>query len=117
MKLLELENEEMLDALVEVIEPAEKVFQNENVVNSIKSGASKLATTKVILKNCKPEMLDFLAAMDCTPRAEYKCTLPALLKGTLEILSNSDIIDFFMSLAAIKTAFSAATENTEENEN
>lgn len=117
MKLLELENEEMLDALIDAIDPAEKIFQNEEVLSSIQSGKSKLNTTKVILKNCKEELLDLLAVMDCTPREEYKCTLPGLLKATVEILSNRDVIDFFMSLAAIKTAFSAATENTEENEN
>lgn len=116
MKLLELENEEMLDALVEAIEPAERVFQNEKVVDVISQKKSKLTIAKVIIKNCKSDIIDLLAAMDCTPRNEFKCTLPKVLNGTMEILSNKEIIDFFMQVASIKKVFTDVMENIEESE-
>lgn len=114
MKITDLENDAMLDALADVIEPASEIFTNEKVVKIAKNGGSKLEIITAILRNCKKEIKEVLAVWNCTPVDEYKFTMISLMTGTMELLKIPAIMDFFYFVGLIDKPSGSATENTEE---
>lgn len=116
MKITELENEAMLDALADLIEPASKIFTNEKVVEVSKSGGSKLKIMHSILKNCQAEIIEVLAVWNCTPVNEFKCNLVSLMNGTMELLKIPAIMDFFYFVGLTAKPSGSAMESTEETE-
>lgn len=114
MKITELENEAMLDALANVIEDAAIIFSNEKVVSVANKGGSKLEVVTAILRNCKKEILSVLAAWNCTPVKDFKCNLLSLMSGTMELLKTPEVMDFFIFAGLIEKPSGSVTENTEE---
>lgn len=113
MKITELENEAMLDALANVIDDAATIFSNEKVVKVKEKGGSDLEIVTSILRNCKKEILSVLATWNCTPVKDFKCNLLTLAAGTMELIKTPEVMDFFYFAGWMKKPSGSVTENTE----
>ena len=117
MKLSDYKNEEALDLLAELIEPASKIMSDKNVQKLIK-GKNKTGVVKTIIKSHKSEIIEILAILDGVPVDQYECNVLSLPIKLLELLNDKELVNFFTSQewTEDETAFIAPMENTKEKE-
>ncbi len=117
MKLSDYKNEDALDLLAELIEPATKIMTDKNIQKLVK-GKNKAGVVKTIIKSHKSEIIEILAILDGVPVDQYECTIFTLPAKILELVNDKDLVNFFTSQALMEEAtFSTApTVNTEEKE-
>lgn len=99
MKLSEYKDEQAIDLLADIIEPATEIMADAEVKKMFKEKASKVAAIKYAIKNHKSAVMEILAALDGVPVEEYHCNVFTLPMKCLEILSDEDLISFFTSAA------------------
>ena len=120
-KLSEYKDEQALDLLADVFEPAVNILTDEDFAKAFDSGR-RIDAIKIAIKNHKPEVMTVLAAMEGVPVDEFHCsifTLPMRLGEVIsEIMKNPEVMAFFTQQGKKKseTAFGSATESTEDNE-
>lgn len=114
----EYENEEALDLLADIIEPAAEIFSDKEIANAARNGGNKITAVKAAIKNHKKAILEILARLEGTPVEEYKCNVLSLPNTILEILNDKELLDFFSKSIQQNTETSGgnATENTEEKD-
>lgn len=116
-KLSEYKDDEALDLLADIVEPAAAIFADKNVKEAFRSD-NKFKAAKAIIKTHKKEIIEILARLNNTPVEEYHCnifTLPAVI---LQILQDQELVDFFSSAVGAEdvNASFELTANTEETE-
>ena len=127
MKLSEYKDEQALDVLAEIIEPAAYIMADPEIRAKVKIDKEKddeksktdvLGIVKIILKKHKKEIIEILAAVDGVPVEEYHCNVFTLPVKIIELLNDKELIGFFTSQASMEDASAsiAPTVNTEENE-
>ena len=118
MKLSELENEEALDVLADILEPASEIISDENIKTEFQNG-EYMKAAKAVIKGHKSSIIEILARLDNVPVAEYRCNFFTLPRKVFEILTDSELIDFFKSSAdqAEENVSADAMEHTEATEN
>ena len=118
MNLFELENEDAVDMLADILEPACKIMANEEVQKAYRSKKPKLLIIKTMLKECKESVVELLAIINGKDPKEYKCTIPSIIKDLLSLLNDENVQVLFQSQSQniIKTSSGSATENTEVEE-
>lgn len=96
-KLSEYKDEEALDLLADIIEPASVIFSDDKVKDTFKKakGKSIIPLAKIIIQNHKNEIMDILARLDGTERNEYHCNVLTLPITVMQILQDKELIDFF----------------------
>lgn len=116
-KLLEYENEEALDLLADIIEPAAEIFSDKRIEEAWKEDKRTKAVS-IAIKNHKKSTLAILAALEGVPVEEYKCNILTLPSTVLALLSDAELMNFFKSQVQSmgKTASTPAMENTEDAE-
>lgn len=97
MKLSKYENEEALDVLAELIEPATRLLSNPELVATVKGGKSKLEIAKVAIQADKQAIIEILAICEGVPVEEYRCTPITIVKNVIELLSDKELVAFFKS--------------------
>lgn len=95
MKLSEIKGDAALDALADLMEPAARIFADDAVKDSIKSGEPKLILAKKLIKGHKKEVIEILAILDGADPATYQVTLLTLPLKLLEILNDPDCANLF----------------------
>lgn len=96
MRLSEVYNEDALDVLANIIEPATKIIANDKVKNAYKSG-NKMEVAKEVLKGNKKELVEILAALDGVPYKNYKANIPEMLNKIFELIDDMDVMQVFTS--------------------
>lgn len=96
-KLSEYKNEEALELLADLIEPAAVICADTEIANAVRSGLSKIKVVKMIIKNHKHEVIEILALLDNIPLEEYECNLLSLPSRIIEILNDEELMRFFNS--------------------
>lgn len=98
MKLSEYKNEEALDILAEIIEPATNIIGDAEVKRIYKE-ESQGALVKYIIKTYKSDIITILAVLDGVPRDEYECNIFTLPAKLMELMNDKELISFFSSSA------------------
>lgn len=116
-RLLEYENEEALDLLADIIEPAAELFSDKRIAEAWKNDKRTKAVT-IAIKHHKKSVLAILAVLEGVPVDEYKCNILTLPKTVLELLNDAELLAFFKSQVQNmeKTVSTPVTENTEAAE-
>ena len=116
MKITEIENEEALDLLADIIEPASEIFTDAEVREEARNGKNRVKLVKLILKNHKTGIIQILARLDGKQVNEYHANIIVMTKQILEMLNDKDLMEVFISQGqTMDSTFSgSATENTEE---
>lgn len=89
-----LENEEMIEALGDVLESIEVLKDDEKLLKIIES-QNVLKIGIYLCKNHSKEVVDIMASLEGTPREEYKLTIPRVIKALNEIKADDDMLAFF----------------------
>ena len=116
MKLSEYKNEEALEVLADIVEPAVDIFSDKELIEIIKA-ENKGKAISYALKEHKKSVLEILAAMERKPVSEYECSVLTLPTKILEILNDKELVSFFSSQLPMeaKTSSGSATETIEED--
>lgn len=106
-KLSDYQNEEALDLLADIVDPASLIMGDAEVKAALK-GENKLPRlTKAIIRNHKPELIEILARLDGVPVEEYRCNVFTLPIKVIEILNDKELLDFFSSAAEVEVPTSS----------
>lgn len=89
-----LENEEMIEALGDVLESIEVLKEDEKLLKILES-QNVLKIGIYLCKNHSKEVVDIMASLEGTPREEYKLTIPKVIKALNEIKADDDMLAFF----------------------
>lgn len=121
MNINDYRGENAIDFLADVIEPASKIFSNEEIRNALSSEEKNLgAVAKRIFKEYKTETLEILARMDGVEPKEYDKSPIYIIAQLLSLLNSAmvDVTAVFFSAAQTEgnPSFGAPTENTQESE-
>ena len=114
MKLSDYKDEDALDLLADIIDPATEIIADDEIRKAVRT-ESKLAVIKIILKNHKRAVMEILAAMDGVPVEDYHVKVWTLPTKLLEIMNDKELMDFFTSaeLTEEQTISTESAENTE----
>lgn len=96
MKISDFRNEDALDLLADLIEPAAHIFSDKQVEKAYRDG-DRIGAIKHAIKDHKTDVIAIVAALDGT--TPDKCDFDAitLLSKILEILSDQELVNFFGS--------------------
>lgn len=97
MKLSEIKGEHAIDVLADLMEPATRIFADEEVQKSVRSKEPKLILAKKLLKGHKREVIEILAILDGEDPDTYEVNLLTLPVKLLEILNDPEINSLFTS--------------------
>lgn len=118
-RLSDYKNEEALDLLVEIIEPAAELMGDKEVIDLLysKKPGDRMSGIKRMIAEHKRAVICILAALDGVPADQFECgffTLPARL---LEVLNDKELLSFFMEQQTQNSekSSSSAMENIEEH--
>lgn len=116
MKLLsDYRNEEALDLLVEILEPASEMMADQKVIEMLYEKGKRMEGVKLMIANHKSAVIKILAALDGCDPAEYECGFFTLPTRLIEILNDKELLTFFteqQNQSSSKRSGSA-TESTE----
>lgn len=119
-RLSEFKDEQALDLLAEVFEPAIEIMSDNDFLKALDN--NRVEAVKIAINKHKKSVMSVLAAMEGVPVEEYHCsffTLPVrLIELISEIMKEPELMAFFIPQGKKKseTTFGSATENTEEKE-
>lgn len=102
LKILELENEQALDALAELIDPLNEILTDEELKKIANGGGNALGIIRKILKDHKQSIIAILAVLDNTEPENVKVSILSLLARFSELKTlyyTSGIRDLFSSQA------------------
>lgn len=113
MKLSDFENEDALDLLAAIIEPAAEIMGDPKVVQLYKE-KPMLFVVAEILKNHKKSAMEIVAAMHGKEPDECKFNVITLTKDVLDILNDPEILQVFSSQSQMtdEKPSGSATEST-----
>lgn len=101
-KISEYKDEEALDLLADLIEPAVAIVQDKAFTEAYRAGRTATAV-KLAIKNHKPQVMEILARLDNVPVAEYHCNFVTLPMRLLEVLNDEALVSVFTSPEATNT--------------
>lgn len=93
-KLSEIKNEEALDVLADLLEPAMEIIGDAEIKTLARAG-KKMEAIRHAIKGHKSAVITILARLDSTPVEEYQCNVITLPAQLLEILNDKELMDFF----------------------
>ena len=97
-KISEYIDEEALDLLAELIEPAAIIMADKAIAEAMKGG-NRMSAISTAIKNHKPEVMRIMAVMDGVPVEEYHCDVFTLPMRVLDLLNDKALLSFFSSQA------------------
>lgn len=116
MKLSDFKDEEALEVLADLIEPATEIFNDEEVQNLYKTNALVARIAAVALKRHKTAVMSMLAAMHRQTVEEYHCNIASVLVDLITMLNDKELMSFFrqQGQTMADTSSGSAMENTED---
>lgn len=110
-------NEDALELLAEILEPACEIMSDNDVVQPLFYGkGEKIHGVKIAIQNHKKACMQLLAAFEGVPVEEFECNMFTLPMRLLEIVNDKEVLSFFTSQQTLTSnpSFGSAMENTEE---
>ena len=94
-KLSEYKDEEALEVLGNLIEPATEIILDKEVVAKFKQ--NKLKGIALAIKRHRRAVFCCLAALNGEDEDSYTCNIVSLPKTILDVINDKDLLDFFGS--------------------
>lgn len=118
MKLSEIKNEDALDVLADILEPASEIFADQNTRKLMEQSGSKAEIVSQIIKNHKTAIIKILAGIEGVPYEEYECNVITLPLKLLDLFNDELLLQFFQSQGLMmgNTSSGSATGNTTETD-
>lgn len=123
-KLSEFKDDEAMDVLAEIIEPAINLIKNNNFKLAMKGDKEKgikpnrMQAIKIAITENRKDVVMIMAVLNEKPVEEFHYSLLTLPQMMLEMFNDKELIDFFQyrSETDLGTPSGSAMENTEENQ-
>lgn len=123
-KLSEFKDDEAMDALVEILEPAYNLIKDNDFKVAMKGDKEKgilpnrLDAVKVAITKHRKDVVKMMAVLNETPVEKFHYTLLTLPTMMLEMLNDKELIRFFSykSETDFEIPSGSAMENTEESQ-
>ena len=117
MKLSDYKDEQALELLADLIEPASEIIGDEAVRNAAASGKTWRAVS-VAIKNHKKAVMQVLAALEGVPPEDFHCNVMTLPAKLVELFDDPDIAQLFTFAGQKEDAppSGSLTANTEASE-
>ena len=93
-KISEYKDEEALDILADLIEPAETIFSDKDVQSA--NSKSMWKAVKVAIKKHKKEVMEIMAILDGVPVEDLHINVLSLPIKVMEVISDKDLVNFFV---------------------
>ena len=119
MKAFEFENEQALDILADILEPASSIIGDKKIKKAFRDKSfTKIQTAQTILKNKPKEIIRILAILDGENPEDYHVNFLTLPVKLLELLNTPEFINLFSTQGRKSggETSGSATENTEDSE-
>jgi len=121
-KLTEFKDDEAMDVLAGLIEPASHLFKNEEFVLNIRGNKEKgikpdrIKAIDIAINEHRKDVVKIMAVLNQTPLEDFHYDLFTLPKMLLDIFNDEELISFFHYRAEMNSEASSGsvTENTEE---
>lgn len=116
MEFKEYRNEDAIDMLADLIDPATTILQDKDLALAAKKGGTfKLA--KLVMKKYPKELLEILARVDGADVNNYSISAPQILMKLIKLMNDEDMMYFFglAGQSESKGSSGSATANTEES--
>ena len=117
MRLSDFENEEALDLLADIIEPASEIMSDQKVVGILRSGKPTMFAVAEILKSHKKSTIEIIAAIHRKKPEEVKFNVITVTRDILDILNDPQVQQVFTSQSQNSESMSSgsAMESTKED--
>ena len=119
-KLSDYQDEEALDLLAEIMEPAAEILADAEVKEAWQGTENKIKLARLVIKKHKKAVMEILAAMEGVPVQDYHCNIFTLPARVIEILNDEELLTgFTLQAQEMMQGMSSgpATVNTGEREN
>ncbi len=118
MKLSEFKNEQALEVLADIIEPAAAICADKELAKIMKNGGKKIAAVQRLLREHKSQVIEILAALERVPVDEYQVNILTLPMRLMEILGDRELMQLFQSRGQSEAAQSSgsASDSTVDRE-
>jgi hypothetical protein len=121
-KLTEFKDDEAMDVLAGLIEPASHLFKNKEFVLNIRGNKEKgikpdrIKAIDIAINEHRKDVVKIMAVLNQTPVEDFHYDLFTLPKMLLDIFNDEELISFFHYRAEMNSEASSGsvTENTEE---
>jgi hypothetical protein len=116
---MERTNEERLDLLADMMEPAAEIFADPELQKIINSGGAPIKVVKPAIKNHRAAFISILAALEETPVEEYRVPAPGeFFMRVLALFSRPEVKALFtlQSQQSGSGSSGSVTGNTEAGE-
>lgn len=114
-KLSSFENEAALELMANIIDPVSDIMTDKEFKEAVLTEGKKTKAVQIALRNHKESIIDIMAALEETPRDEYKANIIQITKSLLEFLNDKELVGLFQLQGQTEdeNASGPASENTE----
>lgn len=114
MKLSEYKDEDALDVLADLVEPAAEIFSDKEIKVAA-DGGNRARAVAVAIKRHKKAVIAIMAALERKPVEEFHCNVLTLPIKLIEILNDPDVMALFpfAGQTAERKPSGSLLENTE----
>lgn len=118
MSLFDYENEDAVEVLADMFEPAAVICADQILQAMVKNNKPPIMIATHILKNYPKQIVAIFAASEHTPVSEYHITIPKMIQKLLALVNDKEMKSFFTSQAQMAEPMHSGepTENTEGKE-
>lgn len=95
MKLSDYKNEDAIDVLADLIEPASVIMADKEIADLARSGKPKLLIVRQALRSHKKEVIEIVAAIHRKDPSEVQFNAISLVGDALDILNDPEIQQVF----------------------
>lgn len=117
MDFKDYKNEDAIDMLADLIEPATAIFQDKELAFIAKqNNVFKLA--RLAMKKHPTEIIEILARIDGVEKEKYSISAPRIIAKLINLIQDKDMMYFFgiAEQSVNEGSSGSATESTEERE-
>ena len=101
MRLTDYENEEALELLADILEPAAVIMSDKEIATMVQSGVPVLVVAPKILRGHQKEVVEIVASLHREKPDTFKFNAVSLLKDLIDIMNDPELIDLFTSQGQI----------------
>ena len=114
MRLSDFENEDGLDLLADIIEPASEIMSDKRIVDTYRDGKPPLLVAAEILRHHKTSAVEIIAALHKEDPGKIKFNALTLMRDVLDLLNDPAVQMVFSSQSQENASMSSgsATEST-----
>jgi hypothetical protein len=119
MKISEYKNEDAIELLADIMEPAVEIFGDAELRDTVRGGnTDRMAIAKMVLKNHPKEVLHIMAILDGVDPDKYEANVFTLPLKLMEIMNDEGFLLLFQSQVqnTDETFSGPVTEITEAEE-